>query len=40
MLVPKKNMKDIEEISAEILKGLKIVYVESMEEVLKEAIVS
>ncbi len=38
VLVPKKNKKDIEEIDAEILKGLKIVYVETMEDVLKEAL--
>ncbi|MCR5356291.1 MAG: endopeptidase La [Lachnospiraceae bacterium] len=39
VLVPKKNDKDIAEISDEILKGLKIVYVETMEDVLKEALV-
>ena len=39
VLVPKKNEKDIEEISDEILKGLKIVYVETMEDVLKHALV-
>ena len=39
VLVPKKNEKDIAEISAEILEGLKIVYVESMEEVLEHALV-
>ncbi|MBR5765549.1 MAG: endopeptidase La, partial [Lachnospiraceae bacterium] len=39
VLVPKKNEKDIAEIDDEILKGLKIVYVESMEDVLKEALV-
>lgn len=37
--VPKKNEKDVEEISAEITKGLEIVLVESMEEVLKQAFV-
>ena len=39
VLVPKKNSKDIEEISDEILEGLKIVYVETMEEVLEHALV-
>jgi ATP-dependent Lon protease len=39
VLVPKKNEKDIEEISEEILKDLKIVYVETMEEVLEHALV-
>ncbi len=39
VLVPKKNEKDIEEIDDEILKGLKIVYVETMEDVLKNALV-
>lgn len=38
VLVPAKNRKDIEEIESEILDGLKIVYVSSMEEVLKEAL--
>ena len=39
VLVPKKNTKDVEEIDEEIKKGLKIVFVESMDEVLKEALV-
>jgi len=38
VLVPKKNEKDIEEISEEILSGLKIVFVETMDEVLKAAL--
>lgn len=38
VLVPKKNMKDIEEIDEEIKKGLNIVFVENMDEVLKEAL--
>ena len=33
----KKNEKDVEEVSAEITKGLEIVYVESMDEVLEQA---
>lgn len=35
--VPKKNEKDVEEVSAEITNGLEIVYVESMDEVLEQA---
>ena len=35
--VPKKNEKDVEEISGEIKKGLEIVYVETMEQVLRVA---
>ncbi len=38
VLVPKKNERDIEEISNEIKQGLNIVYVETMNEVIKEAI--
>lgn len=38
VLVPKKNKKDIEEISKEILDGIEIRYVEAMEEVLKSAL--
>ena len=37
-LVPKENAADVEELSSEITKGLEIVPVESMEEVLKEAL--
>lgn len=37
--VPKKNEKDIEEISAEIKKGLDIVFVEQMKDVLDVAFV-
>ncbi|MCI8489882.1 MAG: endopeptidase La [Lachnospiraceae bacterium] len=37
--VPKKNEKDMEEIASEIKKGLKIVYVETMKDVLKTAFV-
>ncbi len=39
VLVPAKNRPDIEELSEEITNGLTIVYVENMEEVLKEALV-
>lgn len=38
--VPKKNEKDVEEVSAEITKGLEIVYVESMDEVLEQAFIA
>lgn len=38
VLVPKKNEKDVEEISVEIKKGLEIVFVEAMDEVLKHAL--
>ncbi len=37
VIVPKKNEKDLEEISPEIKKGLEILYAETMEEVLKTA---
>lgn len=37
VLVPLKNKKDIEEISAEILEGIDLEYVDSMAEVLKFA---
>jgi len=40
VLVPKKNLADVEELSQEITKGLKILPVEHMEEVLKAAFVS
>lgn len=39
LLVPAQNRPDVEEIDAEITEGLRIVYVESMAEVLKEALV-
>lgn len=40
VLVPKKNMADVEELSQEITKGFEILPVEHMEEVLKAAFVS
>lgn len=40
VLVPKENMPDVEELSSEITKGLEIIPVETMTEVLKEALVS
>ncbi len=39
VLVPKENQVDVEELSSEITKGLEIILVESMDEVLKEALV-
>ena len=38
VLVPEKNIPDISELSKEITKGLDIVYVKTMEDVLKEAL--
>ena len=38
VLIPEKNRNDMEEISSEITDGLAIVYVSTMEEVLKEAL--
>lgn len=38
--VPKKNEADVSEISAEIKKGIEIIYVENMEDVLKVALCS
>ena len=37
VLVPDKNRPDIAELSKEITKGLKIVYVKHMREVIQEA---
>lgn len=39
VLVPKENEADVEEISSEITRGLEIVFVSQMEEVLKLALV-
>ena len=39
VLIPDENLKDIEEISAEITDGLELVYVTNMEEVLAHALV-
>ncbi len=38
VLVPKANTKDIEELDDEITKGLSIVFVEHMDEVIKQAV--
>lgn len=40
VLVPAKNKPDVEEISEEIKGGMEIVYVQKMDEVIKEAFVS
>ena len=37
VLVPDKNRRDISELSKEITGGLEIVYVKTMEDVLREA---
>ena len=37
VLVPARNRRDVEEISGEIKKGIRIIYVEQMKEVLEEA---
>ena len=37
VLVPSRNKRDVEEISGEIRKGIQIVYVEQMKEVLEAA---
>ena len=39
VLIPKENKRDIEELSSEITKGLEIIPVSRMEEVLKIALV-
>ena len=39
ILVPKKNEPDVEEIDDEIKQGMKICFVEKMEQVIKEAFV-
>ena len=38
VIVPKKNVKDVEELDKEITRGLRIVYVEHMDEVIHEAV--
>ena len=38
VLIPKENTVDVEELSSEITKGLEIIPVETMEEVLKKAL--
>ena len=38
VLVPEKNRRDVAEISQEILRGIDIVYVDTMEQVIERAI--
>ena len=38
VLVPKENVADVEELSSEITKGLEIIPVENMDEVLEKAL--
>ena len=38
-MVPEKNMRDVEEISSEITRGLEIIPVSYMDEVLKTALI-
>ena len=38
VLVPDKNRPDMAELSKEITRGLEIIYVSQMEDVLKEAL--
>ena len=40
VLVPEKNRQDMADVSAEITEGLEIVYVQTMEDVLREALAS
>ena len=40
VLVPDKNRPDVEELSKEITKGMDIVYVKEMEDVIREAFVT
>jgi ATP-dependent Lon protease len=39
VLVPKQNKKDVEEIADEILEGIEVKFMDTMEEVLEEALV-
>ena len=39
VLVPKKNRQDVEELEDEIVDGIELIYVDKMEDVLKEALV-
>ena len=38
--MPEKNRQDMADVSAEITEGLEIVYVQTMEDVLREALAS
>ena len=37
--MPKKNRQDVEELEDEIVDGIELIYVDKMEDVLKEALV-
>ncbi|MBR6638026.1 MAG: hypothetical protein IKK96_04110, partial [Lachnospiraceae bacterium] len=39
VLVPEKNRRDVEEISEEIKKGLEIIFVSDMSQVIEKAII-
>ena len=39
VLVPAKNQPDVKELSKEITKGMEIVYIKEMNEVIREAFV-
>ena len=39
VLVPKDNRADVEELSSEITKGIEILYMEHMDQVLKAALI-
>lgn len=40
VIIPQKNEKDVKEISKEILKGIDILYVSRVEQVLSQIIIS
>mgnify|MGYP000268300930 CR=1 FL=1 len=40
VLIPKDNMKNMSEVDKEITKGLEVIYVTSMNEVIDEAIIN
>ena len=40
VIVPKSNIKDIKDFESELDKSIKIIYAESMDEVLKHALVN
>jgi len=40
VLIPVKNRPDVEELSKEITRGLEIVYVKTMDDVIREAFAS
>ena len=40
MLVPAENRADVEEMEKEVIKGLRLIYVETMREVISKAFVN